>query len=98
MFIRKSVHTAAMAKLAKANVDLEQDAQRERETAGRLIQRNRELQTQLLAARAEAEANKVDAERYRAKLKRDREYHADRRKQPADGAYKFLKETAGHAQ
>jgi len=62
MFIRKSVHTAAMAKLAKANVDLEQDAQRERETAGRLIQRNRELQTQLLAARAEAEANKVDAE------------------------------------
>jgi len=62
MFIRKSVHTAAMAKLAKANVDLEQDAQRERETTGRLIQRNRELQTQVLAARAEAEANKVDAE------------------------------------
>lgn len=30
-------------------------------------------------ARAEAEANKADAERYRAKLKRDREYHAGRR-------------------
>jgi len=56
------------------------------------------LEDKLAAARAEAEANKVDAERYRAKLKRDREYHADRRKQPADGAYKFLKETAGHAQ
>jgi len=39
--------------------------QMERETTGRLIQRNRELQTQLLAARAEAEANKADAEKYR---------------------------------
>lgn len=32
-------------------------------------------------SRAEAEANKVDAERYRAKLKRDRDYHAERRVQ-----------------
>lgn len=38
---------------------------RERETVARLIQRNRELEVKLLAARAEAEANAADAEKYR---------------------------------
>lgn len=43
----------------------ERQIQQERNTIGNLVQRNRELQTQLLAARAEAEANKADAEKYR---------------------------------
>ena len=57
----------------------ERQIQQERNTIGNMLQRNRELQTQLLAARAEADANHDDAEAHRARLKRDREYHANRR-------------------
>ena len=57
----------------------ERQIQQERNTIGNMIQRNRELQTQLLAARAEAEANRDDAAKYREKCRRDREYHANRR-------------------
>lgn len=43
----------------------EQQIQMERNTIGNLVQRNRELHDQVRAARAEAEANRVDAEKYR---------------------------------
>jgi len=67
--------------LALARTDFEQLIGIERDTVGRLAAGNRQLKADLTAARAEAEANKVDAERYRAKLKRDRDYHAGRREQ-----------------
>ena len=72
------VHIVA-EKVGEARKDLQRELQRERETVGRHIQRNRELQTQLLAARAEAEANKVDAEAHRrskANLKQFRKAEA----------------------
>ena len=62
MFITKKKHEAEIREWDLRCVQLMREAETERETTGRLIQRNRELQTRLLAARAEAEANKVDAE------------------------------------
>jgi len=62
MFIMKKKHEAEIREWDLRCVQLMREAETERYTTGRLIQRNRELQTQLLAARAEAEANKVDAE------------------------------------
>lgn len=49
----------------KQREDFESQLQQERNTIGNLVQRNRELQTQLLSARAEADANKADAEAHR---------------------------------
>ena len=65
MFIMKKKHEAEIREWDLRCVQLMREAETERYTTGRLIQRNRELQTQLLAARAEAEANKVDADKYR---------------------------------
>jgi len=55
MFIRKSVHTAAMAKLAKANVDLVAGHREQLDTVVRLSQsRERRLSSDLAEASAEA--------------------------------------------
>lgn len=70
--VSKAVHMRIVKELRddcwdlKAQVaNLTHDLQQERNSVGNMIQRNRELQTQPLAARAEAEANKVDAELWR---------------------------------
>ena len=65
MFITKKKHDAAIEHLNDKIATLNDDLRAEQNTVGHMIQRNRELQTQLLAARAEAEANKADAEKYR---------------------------------
>lgn len=65
MFITKRKHEAALALMAKANVDLEQELKTERETVGRLINRNRAFKAALTEANAEAAANAADAAKYR---------------------------------
>jgi len=95
-------HEAALALMAKANVDLEADLRAnhasamavartqfeqevgvERDTVARLVAANRALKEENATLRAEAEANKVDAEAHRERLRRDREYHQRRRQRVA---------------
>lgn len=70
--------------LALARTDFEQLIGIERDTVGRLSAGNRQLKADLTAARAEAEANKVDAELWRAA--RDKRKNARRVQVKAEAA------------
>ena len=81
--VSRADHEAAMAKLAKANVDLQEALDDKKEDIFIMARRIAEVTWERNDARAEAEANKVDAEAHRERLRRDREYHQRRRQRVA---------------
>ena len=63
--VSKAEHEAAIEALKDEIATLNDELRAERNSVGNLVQRNRNLTDVIYAARAEAEANKADAEAHR---------------------------------
>jgi len=77
--ISRAIHDSVLHQL-QATMQERDDA---KANYARIVRAKRAMFQDLIAARAEAEANKVDAEAHRERLRRDREYHQRRRQRVA---------------